>query len=68
MLKVRGTLRRDPWIGSESWRWNFGLPIVDIEAAHRDHQLHRGWNSISLKCLEHQRMAMQCFFLRLAFK
>jgi hypothetical protein len=62
MLKVRETPCRDFRIGSESWRWNFVLPVVDIDAAESDHELHRAWNSISLKCLKHFRMAAQCFF------
>src|SRR5262249_22824240 len=63
MLKVRETLRRNLRIGSESWRWNFRLTVVDIDAAESDHELHRSWNSISLKCLERFRMAAQRFFL-----
>ena len=63
MLKVRETLRRHFRIGSESWRWNFGLTVVNIDAAESDHKLHRDWNSISLKCFEHFRMAAERFFV-----
>ena len=68
MLKVRETLRRHFRIGSESWRWNFRLPVVDIDAAESDHELHRGWNSVSLKCLKRFGMAAQGFFLLHALK
>src|SRR5215469_3885896 len=68
MLEIRETLSRDSRISGESWRRNFGLPVVNIDAGESDHELHCGWNPISPKRLERLRMAAQRFFLLPALK